>query len=658
MDNVLPPDYELFNGNIVRHYQSTIADGFRTAGLVGEYDQLNRLRFGTNTFYGSPATAAGRSLTEALEAPTYDGNGNIRTLDRSYTGTTEQRHRNRLAYTYAPGTNRLERVDADVHGAAINEDWLPFDLLQGRTAYRYDGSGNLVEEKSDRQAGATTINWNPYGKVTTVTSPTGTTTFGYGPDQNRWVKDRGERGATYYVRDAQGSTLATYEGGRAGAELTWKQQYLFGSSRLGEVVFDRPIEPTTANPFNYGERRYELTNHLGNVTTVFRENAVVYTDTEDGTTYTAPALVSYRDYMAFGLGLDRGAGVLGKGSYRFAFNGKEVDNDQEWGQGTTNYDYGFRIYNPGMARFLSVDPLYHKMPEWSPYSTSFNNPILYYDPDGRMPQKWPPDWWVDNKVGTRLVGALKVIGGAGEVVVGAIGVAAPEPVTSIAGGAAVLHGSDVTTSGFIQLWTGDANETMTSRGLQATGASKETAEMIDGGISVGLTGGLSYTATARAAVPSAKIPALPFTPRRIGGSSDDWLALSEQADDGFRVAAESATAATRSIKNVQISPEGISSIRQHLSNAYFTATTGGKMAKGNEVMINRLQNIADGKLSATATDLYFYTHEILEQSLMKGVYDDVSYMSSHARAAKEYGVKAVDEVSTFYTDEAQAVLFQ
>ena len=403
MDAALPPDYELFNGNIVRHYQSTIADGFRTAGLVGEYDQLNRLRFGTNAFYGT-ANQAELSLTEALEAPTYDGNGNIRTLDRSYTSSTEQRHRNRLAYTYAPGTNRLTRVDADVHGAAINEDWLPFDLLRGRTEYAYDGSGNLTTETNDGQAGETRIDWNPYGKVTTVTSPTGTTTFGYGPDQHRWVKDRGERGATYYVRDAQGSTLATYEGaagGAAGAGLTWKQQYLFGSSRLGEVVFDRPIESTTANPFNYGERRYELTNHLGNVTTVFGENAQAYTDTEDGTTYTAPALVSYRDYMAFGLGLDRGADILGTDSYRFAFNGKEIDDEGEWGQSTTAYDYGFRIYNPQVARFLSVDPLSPDYPWYTPYQFAGNKPIVAIDVDGLEELHF--DVVIDNQTGTTTI---------------------------------------------------------------------------------------------------------------------------------------------------------------------------------------------------------------------------------------------------------------
>ncbi|MFY7937495.1 MAG: hypothetical protein ACOVOQ_08960 [Flavobacterium sp.] len=37
------------------------------------------------------------------------------------------------------------------------------------------------------------------------------------------------------------------------------------------------------------------------------------------------------------------------------------------------------------SRWLSPDPLSEEFPDWSPYTMSFNNPIKYFDPDGRAP---------------------------------------------------------------------------------------------------------------------------------------------------------------------------------------------------------------------------------------------------------------------------------
>jgi len=63
-------------------------------------------------------------------------------------------------------------------------------------------------------------------------------------------------------------------------------------------------------------------------------------------------------------------------SYRFGFNGKK--NDME----TLTQDFGFRIYNPGLGRFLSVDPLSSKFPKLSPYQFASNTPIMAIDLDG------------------------------------------------------------------------------------------------------------------------------------------------------------------------------------------------------------------------------------------------------------------------------------
>jgi RHS repeat-associated protein len=70
-------------------------------------------------------------------------------------------------------------------------------------------------------------------------------------------------------------------------------------------------------------------------------------------------------------------------NYRYGFNGKEKDCDIDGG---TVYDYGFRIYDPRIARFLSEDPLSSEYPELTPYQFGSNRPVDGIDQDGL-------EWW-------------------------------------------------------------------------------------------------------------------------------------------------------------------------------------------------------------------------------------------------------------------------
>ena len=64
--------------------------------------------------------------------------------------------------------------------------------------------------------------------------------------------------------------------------------------------------------------------------------------------------------------------------YRYGFNGKE--DDDAFGYGVQ--DYGFRLYSPGIARFLSTDPLASSYPMLTPYQFASNRPIDGIDVDG------------------------------------------------------------------------------------------------------------------------------------------------------------------------------------------------------------------------------------------------------------------------------------
>jgi RHS repeat-associated protein len=67
--------------------------------------------------------------------------------------------------------------------------------------------------------------------------------------------------------------------------------------------------------------------------------------------------------------------------YRYGFNGMEKD-DEVKGSGNS-YDFGARMYDSRLGRWLSIDPLAAKYPSMSPYNFVANSPILYTDPDGK-----------------------------------------------------------------------------------------------------------------------------------------------------------------------------------------------------------------------------------------------------------------------------------
>ncbi len=68
------------------------------------------------------------------------------------------------------------------------------------------------------------------------------------------------------------------------------------------------------------------------------------------------------------------------GGYRYGFNGKENDNEVK-GEGNQQ-DYGMRVYDGRLGRFLSVDPLGWKYPMLTAYQFASNMPTKFVDLDG------------------------------------------------------------------------------------------------------------------------------------------------------------------------------------------------------------------------------------------------------------------------------------
>jgi len=69
--------------------------------------------------------------------------------------------------------------------------------------------------------------------------------------------------------------------------------------------------------------------------------------------------------------------------YRYGFNDKEKD-DEIKGNGNS-LDFGARMYDTRLGRFLSIDPKYQEYPDWSPYLFAANCPIKFIDVNGEGP---------------------------------------------------------------------------------------------------------------------------------------------------------------------------------------------------------------------------------------------------------------------------------
>ncbi len=205
---------------------------------------------------------------------------------------------------------------------------------------------------------------------------------------------------TYYVRDASGSVMAVYEHDLETPEsYHLSERHIYGSSRVGmitekvefeyvygnlpteELVPTLAIEETGNFELEYsvGKKQYELSNHLGNVLAVISDWKLPVISGASVVSYTT-VVVSSQDYSPFGVTLE---GRSWSAGYRYGFNGKEKDNETLSGA----YDFGARILDVRLGRWLSIDAYERLFPNWSPYNFSLCNPIFIIDKDGNIP--WP-----------------------------------------------------------------------------------------------------------------------------------------------------------------------------------------------------------------------------------------------------------------------------
>jgi RHS repeat-associated protein len=365
----------LFNGNISETLWRTSADNTKRK-YAYNYDNLNRL---LEANYSKPEDP--NTLDNYLEKLSYDQAGNILTLERNGnldpSGGAPVNQIDNLEYSYHPDNkNQLLKVNDLSNSPQGFKD----NYATTENDFTYDNNGNMTADVNKEIESITYNHLNLPIKI-----------------------NFGAKGNIYYLYNAIGGKVKKVVEDNV-AHITNTTDYLSGFQYLntelqffphaeGYVHYTKPLaaqggENSALGSFNYV---FNYTDHLGNVRLSYAKDPLVGNRVK---------ILEENHYYAFGLKHknynveklnfeefpDTGveivpAPAVANASYNYKYNGKELQEEL----GLNMYDYGARNYDPVLGRWMNIDPLAEKFPNWSPYNYCMANPINMTDPDGRAP---------------------------------------------------------------------------------------------------------------------------------------------------------------------------------------------------------------------------------------------------------------------------------
>jgi len=299
-----------------------------------------------------------------LEGINYDKNGNLQTLKRyaENVGGGSAHLMDDLTYKYITGSKNKLRVVED--GASNTAGYtLDIDMAtqSSSTNYVYNEIGELTANTEEDKG----FEYNAQGLVTRVFSLSTNANiaiFTYNDKGLRHRKTSYDANGnalhnTYYSYDAGGAQVASYTEDLTGSNpgVLLQDLHLYGSGRVGGY--------NAAS----GSALYELTDHLGNVRAVVKDNGSGQAET-----------VSYTDYYPHG-SIMPGRNYQSSLHFPYGYQGQEKDAET----GLTNFE--LRQYDGRIGRWYNPDPMgqHH-----SPYLAMSNNPVSSTDPDGGWDGGW------------------------------------------------------------------------------------------------------------------------------------------------------------------------------------------------------------------------------------------------------------------------------
>ncbi|WP_455432609.1 golvesin C-terminal-like domain-containing protein [Streptosporangium canum] len=317
------------------------------------------------------------------------------------------------AYTYDPRDRIAKTVKTPIGGGAAETDTYLHDAnsnvydqtVQGKqTTFTFDRNRLMTSATAGQTS---TFNYDPYGRLRTITGG-GKTQEKYTYDGFDHVVKHEKLGAdnagtitTYTYDPLDRTTSKTEKTGTANAKTT-AYSYL----GLSAEVLDEEVAGKLTRSFQYsawGERlsQVKIKADGGEESSYYGYNA--HTDVETLTSETGDTRATY-GYTAYGsnddklfTGVDKPDPVdpTAKEEYNpYRFNAKRWDNS------TGMYDMGFRDYNPGLNRFLTLDSYNGALADlslgtdpWTSnrYAFTGGNPITGIELDGHAPMAYDSD---------------------------------------------------------------------------------------------------------------------------------------------------------------------------------------------------------------------------------------------------------------------------
>ena len=194
----------------------------------------------------------------------------------------------------------------------------------------------------------------------------------------------------YLDSDDDGDGYATLENTEKGTADPTGNPYTLDSDGDGipnyldysDIVYPDILPIEFKNYVNLtGDKRYELSNHLGNVLAVISDKKIPTLNAANLLRFFNADIVSYSDYDPFGMLVPNRYG--NSGVYRYGFQRQEKDDELK-GEGNS-LNYTFRMHDPRVGRFFAPDPLEKSYPWYSPYQFSGNRVIDMMELEGLEP---------------------------------------------------------------------------------------------------------------------------------------------------------------------------------------------------------------------------------------------------------------------------------